>query len=474
MAELIIRGGTVVSATGRRVADVAVSAGRISAVEPMLAPDAEAREIDAVGLLVLPGVVDVHTHTRVATDELPDRFFQDSVAAAFGGTTTFLAFNNPGTGSRQTGHLATDIAAWRRQTDADSAVDYGLNLVLQPTHADLAREIPAAVAAGVPTFKAFMVYDFALSSESIQRALDTASKSGGLLMVHCEDRAALEANIAQLRAEGKTAPRFHAQSRPPSVEADGTRSAIEMARSSGAPMYAVHVSCAAAVDEIRAARAAGQAVFAETCPHFLALDESRYELPDEECVKFVISPPLRSLADSDALWQALADGTLDVVATDHVPDRLAVDKRLSGQAFPEISNGGPGIETLLSVVYSAGVQRGRISIERMVDLLATTPARLFGLNAKGSIEVGKDADIVLFDPQERRTITQPELHHTSDYTPYEGMAASGIVRSVLVRGSEVCPRRPLRRPSRLRPVPGAPADLALVERSRTRAGSGTR
>ena len=184
-----------------------------------------------------------------------------------------------------------------------------------------------------------MVYDFGLSNESIERALEAASKAGGMLMVHCEDRAALEANIARLLAEGKTAPRFHAESRPPYVEADGTRDAIHMAHAAGSPMYAVHVSCAAAVDEIRAARADGQAVFAETCPHFLALDESRYELPDEEAVKFVISPPLRSAADGDALWQALADGTLDIVATDHVPDRVAVEKQLSGQAFPEISNG---------------------------------------------------------------------------------------------------------------------------------------
>jgi dihydropyrimidinase len=178
-------------------------------------------------------------------------------------------------------------------------------------------------------------------------------------------------------------------------------------------------------------------VFAETCPHFLALDESRYGGSDDECCRYVISPPLRSTSDRDALWEALADGSLAQVATDHVPDRLSVEKKLVGQAFPDISNGAPGIETLLTVVYSQGVMRDRISIERMVDLLSTTPARLFGLNSKGAIEPGKDADVVLFDPQERRTVTQPELHHTSDYTPYEGMAASGIVRSVLVRGEYV-------------------------------------
>jgi len=436
-AQLIIRGGIVVGATGRRRADVAVVHGRIAAVEERLPADADGREIDAAGLLVLPGVIDAHTHTRLARESAPDRFFQDTVAAAFGGTTTFLAFNNPGTGANQTGSLPTDVAAWQRQTDSDSAVDYALSLVLQPTHTDLAHEIPAAVDMGVPTFKAFMVYDFALPAPAMSAALRATADHHGLLEIHGEDKAALEANVARLVRAGKTAPRFHAESKPPHLEADGTRTAIEMARAAGAPVYFVHVSCRAALHEIDRARAAAEPVFAETCPHFLALDESRYAAVDAECAKYVISPPLRSRDDQAALWDALRDRGLDLVATDHVPDRFAVEKRLTGQAFPDISNGAPGIETLLSVVYSDGVQRGRITVERMVDLLSATPARLFGLNSKGSIEPGKDADIVLFDPQERRTITQPELHHTSDYTPFEGMAASGMVRSVLVRGEFV-------------------------------------
>ncbi len=367
---------------------------------------------------------------------MPNRFFQDSVAAAFGGTTTFLAFNNPGTGSEQTGALPTDIAAWRRQTDSDSAVDYGLSLVLQPTHTDLAREIPLAIDAGVPTFKAFMVYDFALPAESMATAFRATARSRGMLMVHGEDRAALEANIARLHAEGKTALRFHPDSRPPYVEADGTRMAIDMARDADAPVYLVHLSSQAALAEVKAGRALGGRVFAETCPHFLVLDESRYDLPDAECARFIIAPPLRSPADRDALWAGLADGSLDIVSTDHVPDRLA-DKHGWDVAFDRVSNGAPGIETLLTLVYGEGVARGRISIERMVDLLSTTPARLFGLPTKGAIEPGKDADIVLFDPQERRTISAAELHHTSDFTPYEGLATSGLVRSTLVRGEFV-------------------------------------
>jgi dihydropyrimidinase len=435
--DLIVRGGVVVTATGRFEADVAVDAGRIVAIGPALAAPADAREVDASGLLVLPGVVDVHTHTRVASDEAPDRFFQDSVAAAFGGTTTFLSFNNPGTGSEQTGSLPGDVQAWRRQTDSDSAIDYGLNLVLQPAHADgLSTEIPQVVEMGVPTFKAFMVYDFGLSPAAIGVALRAAGKSGGMLMVHGEDRAALEANIARLKAEGKTQPRYHAESRPPYVEAAGTRMAVEMARDADAPVYFVHVSSQAALDEVTAGRAVGARVFAETCPHFLVLDESRYEQADHDCARFIISPPLRSPADRDAMWTALADGSLNVVSTDHVPDTVA-EKRGWDICFDQISNGAPGIETLLTNVYGQGVARGRLTVERMVDVLSTTPARLFGMPNKGAIEVGRDADIVLFDPQERRTVTQAELHHTSDYTPYEGLATSGLVRSTIVRGEFV-------------------------------------
>ncbi len=435
--DLIIRGGTVVTATERRTEDVAVEAGRIVEVGARLAAPADAREVDASGLLVLPGVVDVHTHTRVASDESPDRFFQDSVAAAFGGTTTFLAFNNPGTGSDQTGSLPSDATAWRRQTDSDSAVDYGLNLVLQPAHADnLAAEIPAVIEMGVPTFKAFMVYDFGLPPAAIGVALRAAARARGMLMVHGEDRAALEANIARLKAQGKTQPRYHAQSRPPYVEAAGTRMAVEMARAEDAPVYLVHLSSQEALAEVEKGRAVGGQVFVETCPHFLVLDESRYLLPDAQCACFVISPPLRSPADRDALWEALAHGALNAVSTDHVPDTVA-DKRGWDECFDLISNGAPGIETLLTNVYGQGVARGRLTVERMVDVLSTTPARLFGLPSKGAIEPGKDADLVLFDPQERRTVTQAELHHTSDFTPYEGLATSGIVRSTIVRGEFV-------------------------------------
>ncbi|MDP8904350.1 MAG: dihydropyrimidinase [Chloroflexota bacterium] len=436
-ADLIVRGGTVVTVDGRRQADVAVAGGRIVDVEERLATDADAREVDARGLLVLPGAIDVHTHTRLATDVEPDRFFHDSVAAAFGGTTTFLAFNNPGTGAASSGSLTRDLRTWRAATEADSAVDYALSLVITADHDQAVAELPAAIEAGVPTFKAFMVYDFGVSDAALYESLAAAGRQGGMLQVHCENRTLLEANTRRLLAEGKKAPRYHAASRPPFVEAEGVHRAIRLAQAADAPLYIVHLSSAEALEQVGWARARGLRVFAETCPHYLALDDSRYELPDEEAARYVISPPLRSARDRDALWRGLTDGSLALVATDHVPDRAAVEKQTWRQSFDRISNGAPGIETLLAVVYSQGVASGRITVERMVDVLSTTPARLFGLERKGAIEVGRDGDLVLFDPSERRTLHARDLHHTSDYTPYEGMAVAGGVVSVLVRGEFV-------------------------------------
>jgi dihydropyrimidinase len=438
MTDLIVRGGTVVTADGSRAADVTVDGGRIVAIGPDLGSDAR-EVVDATGLLVLPGIVDVHTHTRVATDAEPDRFFQDSVAAAFGGTTTFLAFNNPGTGGSEASgrSLMSGLAEWRERTTGDSAVDYAVSLVVTSAQDDPVAELPQAVAAGVPTFKAFMVYDFGVDDRTLLRALVAAGKAGGLLEVHCEDAVILDALTARHLAAGETGPRFHASSRPPYVEAEATVRAVALARAARAPLYVVHLSCAEALAAVRDGQASGLPVFAETCPHYLTLDESRYDLPADEAAKYVISPPLRAPGQADALWAGLADGALALVGTDHVPDRVAVEKQSWRESFDRISNGGPGIETLLTLFYSAGVAGGRITLERMVDLIATTPARLFGLRAKGAVEVGRDADLVLFDPAAARVIRQADLHHTSDYTPYEGREVVGAVRSVAVRGGWV-------------------------------------
>ena len=444
MSDLAIVGGTVVNAERSFRADIRIRDGVIETIEsdPSAASSSAAEVIDATGLLVLPGAVDAHTHTRVASDAEPDRFWQDSLAAAFGGTTTFLAFNNPGTGSSPAAHrsILAGIDEFRRVTASDSAIDFALSPAILGGMDDPLAELPAMVDAGVPTAKAFMVFDFRLSDRAIYDAMAILGARGGMLEVHCEDPVLIDAAVTSALQHGDTSPRHHAATRSTEAEAVATHRAMAFARATGAPVHVVHLSCAAALGYVAEARQTGVRATAETCPHYLTLTDARYDEPDPlECAKSVISPPLRPQPDVDALWAGLGAGDLSLVATDHVPDRVAVEKgeAARGVSFDRISNGAPGIETLLSVVYGAGVATGRITIERMVDLLATTPARRFGLTHKGAIEVGRDADLVLFDPTARRTIRAVDLHHSSDFTPYEGMDIEGAVRSVFVRGRAV-------------------------------------
>ena len=437
MTDLVITNGTVVSPGGSTVADVAVADGRIERIGPRLEAEGAA-VLDATGLLVLPGVIDVHTHLRLPDAERPHRFRQDTEAAAAGGTTTVLTFNNPGTGISGDGSRSVlrGLNEFRERTTGESAVDYGLCAVVSGRQDDPIGELPALIEAGVPTFKAFMVYDFRLPDEDLDLALRTAAKHGGMLQVHCEDPAIIDPLVADALRRGETACRFHALTRPSRAEGSATRKAIEMARRAEAPLYVVHLSCAEALEAVADAKARGEPVYAETCPHYLTFTDALYTDADEaEVIKRVISPPLRTPADVDALWAGLRDGILDVVGSDHVPDRLDTEKIVPAPPFPEISNGGPGIETLLSVVFSEGVARGRISLERLVEVLSATPARLFGLGGKGTIEAGRDADLVLWDPNARRTLRQADLHHTSDYTPFEGAEVIGAPVRVLVRGA---------------------------------------
>jgi len=439
MSDLVVAGGSVVTPDGVRAADVRVADGRIAAIGPALSRAGDA-VVDATGMLVLPGAIDVHTHVRLPTEERPARFRQDMEAAAAGGTTTVLTFNNPGTGISEAGSssLLAGLDEFRARTAGQSPIDFGLNAVITGQQSTARDELPELIARGVPTFKAFMVYDFALPADELEPMLRTAARSGGMLQLHCEEPAVIDPLVSDALSRGDTGPRVHAACRPPEAEARATRRAIETARRAEAPLYIVHLSCAAALDAVSDAKARGEPVYAETCPHYLSFTSELYADPDDaEVMKRVISPPLRDRTDVEALWQGLRDGILDVVGSDHVPDRLDTEKRLPAPAFPEISNGAPGIETLLSVVYSKGAAPGRIGLERLVEVLASTPARLFGLPSKGAIEVGRDADLVVWDPAARRTLRQADLHHSSDFTPYEGMAVVGAPVEVLSRGRSV-------------------------------------
>ncbi len=439
MTDLVVAGGTVVTPDGPLRADLSVAEGRIERIGTDL-PREGIEVLDASGLLVLPGVVDVHTHVRLSDPDHPDRFERDLRAAAQGGTTTVLTFNNPGTGISEHGStsLLRGLDEFRERTAGRAAVDYGLCAVVSAQQPDALDELPELIRRGVPTFKAFMVYDFAVAADDLPRLLRTAARHGGMLMLHCEDPDIIDPLVAGALQRGDIGPRHHASTRPVEAEARATRRAIDLARRAEAPLYIVHLSCEAALEAVAEARARGEPVHAETCPQYLSLTDACYDDPDEaEVMKRVISPPLRSRTDVEALWAGLREGILEVVASDHVPDRVDTEKRLPPPPFPEISNGAPGIETLLSVVYSEGVAAGRIDLRRLVDILAAAPARLFGLPSKGALEPGRDADLVLWDPSARRTLRQADLHHSSDFTPYEGMAVRGEARNVLLRGRPV-------------------------------------
>jgi len=436
MSDVIVRNGSVVTPDGILAMDVAVTDGRIERIDfGIQAGGAEV--IDAGGMLVLPGAIDVHTHLRLPDAEHPHRFLRDTEAAAAGGTTTVLTFNNPGTGISEAGSrsLLGGLDEFRERTAGESVVDYGLSAVVSGQQPDPIGELAALIEAGVPTFKAFMVYDFRLPDEDLEGAMRAAARHGGMLQVHCEEPSIVDPLVAAALAHGEVGCRHHALTRPSRAEGAATRKAIEMARRAEAPLYVVHLSCEEALEAVAQAKDRGEPVYAETCPHYLTFTDALYADPDEaQVIKRVISPPLRTASDVDALWAGLRGGILDVVGSDHVPDRLDTEKRLPAPPFPEISNGGPGIETLLSVVYGEGVAKGRLSLERMVDALAASPARLFGLATKGAIEVGRDADLVIWDPDARRTLRQADLHHTSDFTPFEGLELQGAPVRVLVGG----------------------------------------
>jgi dihydropyrimidinase len=443
VTDLVVTGGTIVGPGGSQRADVAIRDGRIEAIGANLAREGVAT-LDATDMLVLPGVIDVHTHVRLSDRRHPRRFGDDLAAAAAGGTTTVLTFNNPGTGisRRGAGSLLAGLDEFVARTDGQAPIDFGLSAVVTGRQRAALQDLPELIRQGVPTFKAFMVYDFAVADDALPMLLRTAAEHGGMLQLHCEDASIIDPLVADALARGDIGPRHHALTRPAEAETAATRRAIELAREAEAPLYIVHLSCEGALDAVAEAKARGEPVYAETCPHYLTFTDVLYADPDDaEVMKRVISPPLRTQADVDALWGGLRDGILDVVASDHVPDRLDTEKRLPAPPFPEISNGAPGIETLLSITYAVGVAEGRIGVERMVDVLATTPARLFGLPAKGELAVGRDADLVVWDPDARRSITQAELHHTSDFTPYEGIEVRGAPVHVLSRGEPPAPGR---------------------------------
>ena len=435
--DLIVKNGTVATAADVYRADVGVAGGRVVAIAESLEPAAGTRVVDASGRYVLPGGVDTHTHLEMpfGGTVTADDWASGTVAAACGGTTSIVDFCIPVKGQS----LADALGVWHAKAEGKAAIDYGFHSVIVEMPDAIYEELPGLPDHGVTSFKLFMAYKGALMSDdwTLVRALKQAKGAGALVMVHAENGDAVYLLQNELVAAGKTAPKYHATSRPPRVEAEATARAIALAETVGAPLYVVHVSCAEALEEIERARARGVRVLAETCTQYLYFQESDLDRPGFEGAKWVFTPPLRPPHNRDLLWRALANGVLQAVTSDQCSFNFKGQKELGRDDFTKIPNGGPGLEERLTMVYQ-GVNARKITLNRFVELVATGPARIFGLYPrKGTIAVGSDADLVVWNPDAEATISNGMLHHRVDYTLYAGMKVRGRPETVTLRGEVI-------------------------------------
>jgi dihydropyrimidinase len=433
---VLIKNGTIVTATDRYTGDVFVEGERISMIGASLTVPAD-RTIDASGKLVFPGGIDVHTHLDMpfGGSKSADDFESGTIAAAFGGTTSIVDFAIQYKG--QTLHHAWET--WMQKAEGKAAIDYGFHMIVTDLTDQVETEMDALVCQGITSFKLFMAYPgvFMLDDASIFRALLRTGKNGGTICMHAENGGVIDVLVKKAIAEGKTAPKYHALTRPARAEAEATHRAIALAEIADVPIYIVHLSAAEALEMVTEARDRGLPAYAETCPQYLFLSYDNYEEPGFEGAKYVMSPPLRPKENQDRLWRGLAFNDLQAISTDHCPFCMK-EKTLGADDFSKIPNGAPGIETRMSLVYDGGVRTGRISLNRFVELTSTSPAKIFGLfPRKGTIAPGSDADLVVFDPQRTMTLSARTHHMKVDYNPYEGREATGVSETVLSRGNVI-------------------------------------
>src|SRR5712672_1792918 len=433
--DTVIRNGTVVTATDTSVADVGIVGDKISAIGAGLPVENASRVIDAAKHLVIPGGIDVHTHLDMpfGGTTSADDFETGTIAAAFGGTTTLIDFAIQYKG--QTLRQAFDT--WMQKAQSKAVTDYAFHCIITDLGSAQLEEMGQLVREGVTSFKLFMAYPgvFMLDDATIFRAMRQAAKHNGLICMHAENGGAIDVIVQQALAEGKKAPKYHALTRPTTAEAEATSRAIALAEMAGAPVYIVHLSCNDALEKVREARDRGLPVYAETCPQYLYLSIENFDVPDFEGAKYVFTPPLREKWHQEKLWNGLKRDHLQVVSTDHCPFCFKEQKELGRDDFTKIPNGGPGVEHRMSLIYSGGVAQGRFSVNRFVELVSTTPAKLFGLfPRKGTIAVGSDADLVIFDPTYRGVISARTQHINNDYSGFEGFTVEGRPAVVTVRG----------------------------------------
>ncbi|MDE3024341.1 MAG: dihydropyrimidinase [Acidobacteriota bacterium] len=431
----LIRGGLVVTAADSTVADVLVDDERISLIGENLDVQAD-RVIDAAGKYVLPGCVDPHTHLdmpfggTVTIDDVES----GQTSAAFGGTTCHVDFVIQGKGQT----FAQALDDWRAKAHGRQVIDMGYHMAVTDLEdGGTLEELAGLPGQGITSYKLFMAYKGALmvDDETLYRTMEVAAKTGALVMVHAENGDVIDVLVREALAAGHTEPLHHALTRPPEAEGEATNRAIQLAHLAGAPLYVVHVTCKQAVDPIAAAREKGWDVWGETCTQYFFNSLDDIAKPNFEGAKYVYSPPVRDKSNWDVLWNAVRTDALSAISTDHCAFLFDGQKTLGKDDFSKIPNGGPGLENRLQMIHEFGVRAGRISLNRMVELLATNPAKLFGLYPrKGTVAVGSDADLVVFDPEKKVTISAKTHHSKSDYNLFEGTAVTGSPEIVMLRG----------------------------------------
>jgi dihydropyrimidinase len=430
----LIRNGTIVNAHQTQKADVLIEGEKIHAIGTFPADTAD-RIIDATGMLILPGGIDAHTHLDMpfGGTTSSDDFETGTRAAAMGGTTSIVDFAIQAKGTKMRDALDT----WWKKAENRACIDYGLHMIVTDLGDAGLEDMDSLVGEGVASFKLFMAYPGVLMVDdaTIFKAMSQTAKNGALICMHAENGGVIDVIVQRALAEGKTAPIYHALTRPTIAEAEAVHRAIAMAEMAGAPVYIVHLSSEDALNQVREARDRGLPAFAETCPQYLLLSIEKLGLPDFEGAKYVFTPPLREKENLPKLWDGLKHDHLQVVSTDHCPFCFEDQKILGIDNFTKIPNGGPGIENRLQLIHHHGVNEGKLTINRFVEITSTTPARIFGMYPKkGVIAAGSDADIVIWDPNAEHLISAKTHHMRVDYSMFEGFRVKGNAKTVLSRG----------------------------------------
>lgn len=436
----IIKGGKIVTASDVYYADLKIDNGKIISIGENLY-EKDSKKVDATNCYIFPGAIDPHTHfdLEVGNAVTADDFESGTKAAIIGGTTTIIDFVNHNKGET----LNDALNNWKRKAEGKTYCDYGFHMTISEWNENISDEMKDMIDKGIPSFKMYMAYKERLQVDDgiILKALERSKEIGGLIEFHCENGDMIDFLIEEEKTKEHFSPKFHPISRPNEVEKEAVSRLISLAKVVGQPIYIVHLSTKEALKEIVEAKKEGQEIYVETCPQYLLLDDSLYEDENNEnfeAAKYVLSPPLRKKVDIKALWNGLKNNYIDIIATDHCSFNYNGQKTLGKNDFSKIPNGIPGVEHRFLLMYNYGVLTDKISINQLVDLTSTNAAKIFGLYPrKGTIAVGSDADIVIWNPNHLSTITAKNQTHKVDYTPYEGFKIKGRVEHVFLRGHHI-------------------------------------